>query len=286
MPADMTALAADLAAESAVTRALVAGLDEAGWHMPTPAARWDIADQVSHLAYFDEVTVRSAVDPAGFRADLAAAGNDVDPDTIAARFRDRTGAELLAWFEVARADLIATFAALDPRARLPWFGPAMSAASSLTARIMETWAHTQDIADALGVAREPTDRLRHVAHIGVGARAFSYAVRGKTPPAVEIRVELAGPDGTRWTWGPPEAENRVTGPALDFCLLVTQRRHRDDLALAIDGPAATEWMAIAQAFAGAAGPGRRPKRPAERRPAERRSAERRSAERERGSAGD
>ena len=155
---------------------------------------------------------------------------------------------------MARADLIATFAALDPRARLPWFGPAMSAASSLTARIMETWAHTQDIADALGVTREPTDRLRHVAHIGVGARAFSYAVHGKTPPAAEIRVELTGPDGTRWTWGPPEAENRVTGPALDFCLLVTQRRHRDDLALAIDGPAATEWMAIAQAFAGAAGP--------------------------------
>jgi uncharacterized protein (TIGR03084 family) len=264
MPADMTALAADLAAESAVTRALVAGLDEAGWHTPTPAAGWDIADQVSHLAYFDEVAVRSAVHPERFTAEFAAAEADggIDPDTIAARFRDRTGAELLAWFEVARADLIGTFAGLDPRARLPWFGPAMSAASSLTARIMETWAHTQDIADALGVTREPTDRLRHVAHIGVGARAFSYVVHGKTTPAVEIRVELTGPDGTAWTWGPPEAENRVTGPALDFCLLVTQRRHRDDLALAIDGPAAAEWMAIAQAFAGAAGPGRLPRRSA------------------------
>jgi len=142
---------------------------------------------------------------------------------------------------------------------LPWFGPAMSAASSLTARIMETWAHTQDIADALGVTREPTDRLRHVAHIGVGARAFSYAVHGKSVPAAEIRVELAGPDGAVWTWGPAEAENRVSGPALDFCLLVTQRRHRNDLSLAIEGPAAIEWMAIAQAFAGAAGTGRPPR---------------------------
>ncbi len=258
MPADMTALTADLAAESAVTRALVARLDEAGWHTPTPAVGWDIADQISHLAYFDEVTVSSATDPERFTAELAAAADTVDPDTIAARFRGRTGAQLLEWFDTARAELIGTFARLDPRARLPWFGPAMSAASSLTARIMETWAHTQDVADALGATRAPTARLRHVAHIGVGARTFSYAVRGKIPPEAPVRVELTGPDGDLWTWGPQDAEDRVTGPALDFCLLVTQRRHRDDLALAVEGPAAAEWMAIAQAFAGAPGPGRRP----------------------------
>jgi uncharacterized protein (TIGR03084 family) len=258
VPADMTALAADLAAESAVTRALVAVLDEAGWGTPTPAAGWDIGDQISHLAYFDEVTVQSATDPAGFTAALAAAGNTVDPDAIAERFRGLTGVQLLAWFDTARPDLLNTFKHLDPRARLPWFGPAMSAASSLTARIMETWAHTQDIADALGVTREPTGRLRHVAHIGVGARAFSYAVHGQALPDAPVRVELTGPDGAPWTWGPPDAADRVTGPALDFCLLVTQRRHRDDLALVIEGPAATEWMAIAQAFAGAAGTGRTP----------------------------
>ena len=260
MPVDMAALAADLAAETAVTRALVAGLDEAGWRTPTPAVGWDIADQISHLAYFDEVTVRSAVHPEQFKAELAAAEADggVNPDTIAARFRDRSGAQLLAWFEGARAQLLDTFSGLDPTLRLPWFGPAMSAASSLTARIMETWAHTQDIADALGVTREPTPRLRHVAHIGVGARAFSYAVHGKTPPPDPVRVELIAPEGALWTWGPEDAKDRVTGPALDFCLLVTQRRHRDDLALGIDGPAATEWMMIAQAFAGAAGTGRSP----------------------------
>ena len=261
MPVDMTALAADLAAESVVTRALVAGLDEAGWHTPTPAAGWDIADQISHLAYFDEVTVRSARDPEQFKAGLAEAeaSGGINPDTIAVRFRDQSGAQLLAWFDTARGELLNTFKNLDPRARLPWFGPAMSAASSLTARIMETWAHTQDIADALGVAREPTDRLRHVAHIGVGARAFSYAVHGKSVPAADIRVELTSPDGAVWTWGAAEAENRVTGPALDFCLLVTQRRHRNDLGLAIEGPAAIEWMAIAQAFAGATGTGRPPR---------------------------
>jgi uncharacterized protein (TIGR03084 family) len=260
MPVDMAALAADLAAESAVTRALVAGLDEAGWHTPTPAAGWDIADQIGHLAYFDEVAVRSAVHPGEFRAELAVALESMNPDAIAARYRDRAGAQMLAWFESARAGLLETFSKLDPRQRLPWFGPPMSAASSLTARIMETWAHTQDIADALGVTREPTSRLRHVAHIGVGARAYSYAARGKTPPEEPVRVELTAPDGTLWAWGPDGAPDRVTGTALDFCLLVTQRRHRDDLDLAVTGPSAQEWIAIAQAFAGPPGPGRPPTR--------------------------
>jgi uncharacterized protein (TIGR03084 family) len=264
MPADMTALVADLAAESAVTRALVAPLDEPGWHTPTPAAGWDIADQISHLAYFDEVTVRSALEPGRFRAELAEAqaSGGIDPDAIAVRFRDRSGAQLLHWFDTARAGLIGAFQDLDPRARLPWFGPAMSAASSLTARIMETWAHTQDIADALGVTREPTGRLRHVAHIGVGARAFSYAVHGKTPPQTPVRVELTGPDGTVWTWGPEDAANRVTGPALDFCLLVTRRRHPDDLDLEVTGDAARAWVGVAQAFAGPPGPDPRPRRAA------------------------
>ena len=61
-----------------------------------------------------------------------------------------------------------------------------------------------------------------------------------------------------WTWGPEDAADRVTGPAIDFCLLVTQRRHRDDVRLVADGPAADEWLGIAQAFAGPPGPGRRP----------------------------
>ncbi|MEU1276691.1 hypothetical protein [Streptomyces sp. NPDC005799] len=61
-----------------------------------------------------------------------------------------------------------------------------------------------------------------------------------------------------WIWGPPEAANRVSGPALDFWLLVTQRRHRDNLALTVSGETARQWLRIAQAFAGPPGPGRRP----------------------------
>jgi uncharacterized protein (TIGR03084 family) len=258
----MDALADDLAAESAVLRELLAPLPEEGWRSPTPAVGWSVADQVSHLAYFDDVAVQSATDPDGFQATLVQllATGTVDPDAIAVEFRDLSGAELLRWFDRSRAALLSAFRPLDPGLRVPWFGPAMSAASSLTARIMETWAHGQDVADTVGVTREPTDRLRHVAHIGVGARAYSYLVNGKEAPTTPIRVTLDGPSGDTWTWGPEDAVDTVTGPALDFCLAVTQRRHLDDISLVVEGPVATEWMSFAQAFAGPAGTGRKPGR--------------------------
>ena len=260
MPVSMDALADDLAAESAVLRGLLATLSEQDWRRDTPAAGWTIADQVSHLAYFDDVAVQSAVRPDEFEAEKKRMDDEggVNPDAIAERFRDVSGEAMLAWFDEARDRLLESFRPLDPKARVPWFGPAMSAASSLTARIMETWAHGQDVADTLGATREPTARLRHVAHIGVGARAFSYVANGRDVPEAPIRVELTAPDGDVWAWGPEDAPDRVTGPALDFCLAVTQRRHLDDVDLQVSGPVATEWMSFAQAFAGEAGTGRKP----------------------------
>ncbi|MFC4944457.1 TIGR03084 family metal-binding protein [Pseudonocardia sp. GCM10023141] len=254
MPVSMDALCTDLAAETAALRELLAPLDEQQWRLATPAPGWTIGDQVSHLAFFDDAAVQSALDPEAFRA---LAEREGAADGVAERFRDRSGAELLAWFDSTRARLIETFAALDPALRVPWFGPPMSAASSLTARIMETWAHGQDVADALGATREPTDRLRHVAHIGIGARPFSFMIHGREAPAEPIRVELTGPGGDIWAWGPAEADDRVTGPALDFCLVVTQRRHLGDTALQVTGAHAEAWMQIAQAFAGPPGTGRR-----------------------------
>ena len=260
MPADLPALLADLAAETEDLRAILDSLAEPDWQLPTPAPGWAIADQVSHLAYFDEVAVISATaaDAFGALLDSANAAGGVSPDAIAVQYRDRAGAQLLGWFGQTRRDLLRAFAGLDPAARVPWFGPPMSVASSLTARLMETWAHGQDIADTLGVQRVPTARLRHVAHIGVGARAFSYAAHSLRPPDTPVRVELTGPSGETWTWGPDDAADRVTGPALDFCLLVTQRRHPDDTAVTAIGKGAGQWLSIAQSFAGPPGPGRQP----------------------------
>lgn len=260
MPADLAPLIDDLAAETAVLDALLTGLDESQWQLPTPAEGWSIADQVSHLAFFDEAALLAATDPVRFRREtleLLEDGMDF-PDRVAALHRHRDGADLLAWFRAARRDLLAGFDGIDPATRLPWYGPDMGPASSLTARLMETWAHGQDVADTLGVQRTPSTRLRHVAHLGVRTIGFTYALRDLPAPAEPIRVELAAPDGDTWTWGPDGAADRVTGPALDFCLLVTQRRHRDDLNLTVTGDTATEWVSIAQAFAGVPGPGRSP----------------------------
>jgi uncharacterized protein (TIGR03084 family) len=259
MPADMNDLADDLAAETVVLRELVAGLNEAGWRQDTPAPGWTIADQISHLAHFDEAAIQSATRPREFTDELAQfLAEGVDADAIAERYRTVPPATLLDWFDTSRAELLKTFRALDPSVRVPWFGMHMSAVSSLTARLMETWAHGQDVADALGASREPTDRLRHVAHLGVAARPFSFAAHGLPIPEEKVRVELISPGRDMWLWGPPEAVNRVAGSALDFCLAVTQRRHLGDTSLIISGPVATEWMSIAQAFAGPPGQGRQP----------------------------
>jgi uncharacterized protein (TIGR03084 family) len=125
-----------------------------------------------------------------------------------------------------------------------------------TARFMETWAHSLDVHDALGATPEPTDRIRHVAHLGVRTRDFAFLSRGLDAPGEEFRVELTAPSGDLWAWGPVDAPQGVQGPALDFCRLVTQRIHRDDTALVAKGGDANTWLGIAQCFAGPPGEGR------------------------------
>jgi uncharacterized protein (TIGR03084 family) len=262
MAVDMAALTSDLAAETRDLDAMLAPLPGPDWDLPTPAAGWAIRDQVSHLAYFDEAATLAATDPGRFRQEverLTEAGAGFT-EVIARGHRHLAPAALRDWLGRARAGYLRVFAQLDPSARLPWYGPPMSAASSVTARLMETWAHGQDIADALGHRRVPTARLRHIAHLGVATMGFSFQVRGLPVPGQPVRVVLAAPAGEpAWTWGPPRAADRVEGDALDFCLLVTQRRHRADTALRATGPVADAWLDLAQAFAGPPGPGRAPR---------------------------
>jgi uncharacterized protein (TIGR03084 family) len=253
---EMHDICRDLADEHAALDAVVADIPPAAWTEPTPAPGWAVRDQISHLYYFDLTAAQAVTDPEAFSRGveaLLAASSDpsVEPG------RTLSPADLLERWRSGRADLLAVLEPLDPKQRIPWYGPAMSARSFATARLMETWAHGQDVVDALGADRPATDRLRHVAHIGVGARPFSYRTRGLEPPSSSVRVELEPPSGGEpWTWGEPDVPDQVRGPALDFCLVVTQRRHRDDTSLVVEGAAAAEWMSIAQAFAGPPGAGR------------------------------
>jgi uncharacterized protein (TIGR03084 family) len=252
---ELNPLVADLRAEGDEIDALVRDLPPDGWSRPTPADGWTVGHQIAHLAWTDERALLAATAPDEFTAEFtqfAGLANVVDSE--AARLAKRP--DLLSWWRESREKLAVALLGLPPGAKLPWYGPPMSAASMATARLMETWAHGQDVADALGVRRTPTARLRHVAHIGVRTRDFAYLNRGMTPPAEPFRVELHGPDGELWTWGPEDAAQRVTGPALDFCLLVTQRVHQADTAVVAVGEDATAWLTVAQAFAGPAGKGR------------------------------
>jgi uncharacterized protein (TIGR03084 family) len=243
----LTELLEDLRAERDELAAYVETADLA---LAVPAEPWDVRDTVSHLLVGDRKALLAATDPDGFAAEL--------PRVLA----DPTGF-MASWLEVGKGlekqdlldlwaegfeAMVQAFAATLPGVKIPWYGPPMSPASFSTARLMEYWAHGQDIVDALGATRTPTARLKHIAHLGVRTRGFSYAVRGLDVPPGEVRVSLKAPDGTTWEWG--TGDDAVEGSAEDFCLRVTQRRHRADTDLAATGPLADSWLDVAQCFAG------------------------------------
>ena len=259
----LDALLADLKAEGDLLWNAVAGLDEDGWRTPTPAAGWDVATQVAHLLWTDEVAVAAATDKEAWDALVMRAIEDPTGfvDASALEVARLSPPALLARWGNARTALTAALRDHPAGEKIPWFGPPMSPASMATARFMETWAHAHDVYEALGVEPETVrdrqaDRIRHVAHLGVRTRDFAYSVHRLEPPAEEFRIELKAPSGETWTWGPEGAAQTVSGSAYDFCLLVTQRVHREDTDLVAVGEDAERWLGIAQAFAGPPGEGR------------------------------
>ena len=260
---------ADLAALTQRLDDRVADLpdDATGWRLPTPAEGWDVAAQVAHLAWtdiaaataaravrgeqekaaWDAIVMVAIEDPTGFVDRSAAEGAAVPATELLAHWRDQRAGLAAALRELA---------AERPGEKMPWFGPPMSPVSMATARYMETWAHGLDVADALGLDPQDDDGVRHVCHIGARTRGFAFVTRGLEAPTAPFHVKLRLPSGATWTDGPEDAAQRVEGPAVDFARLVTQRRHRDDLALTATGAEADRWLDIAQAFAGPPGQGR------------------------------
>ncbi|MFJ4620038.1 TIGR03084 family metal-binding protein [Streptomyces sp. NPDC088812] len=259
--ADPTPVLDDLRAESDELDRLVAELTPTQWTLTTPAPGWTIAHQIAHLAWTDHSAHLAATDPEAFQilVEKALAAPNSFVDDGAEDGARLPPVELLSRWRDGRTALDRALREAPPGARFPWYGPPMSTASLATARLMETWAHSLDVSDALGVPRTPTDRIRHIAFLGFRTRDFAYGVHGLPAPTEPFHVKLVAPSGDHWTYGPEDAAQRVTGPALDFCLLVTQRAHRTDLALRAEGPDADRWLDIAQAFAGPPGGGRPPK---------------------------
>jgi uncharacterized protein (TIGR03084 family) len=251
----MKELCADLLAEYQQLADLCATLAPGQWHQPTGFYGWTPWDEVAHLLFFDETALQAASDAALFEADKASLARDFAAgEEISAMARRRFGhlegpALLAAWRRKHEA-LVAALAGMDAKARLPWYGPMMSARSFATARLMETWAHGQDIWDMLGRERPSGPGLRHITHLGVTTYGWTFVNRKRTVPQPAPYVELCSPGGETWAWGEPSEQHFVRGPALDFALLVTQRRHRADTCLIWGGESAEQWTQLAQCFAG------------------------------------
>jgi uncharacterized protein (TIGR03084 family) len=260
----LEAVLADLAAEGDQLDAWVADLPVQGWGVETTPEGWTIAHQVGHLAWTDEASVLAATDPEAFGAALTEAAGDPAGfvDSAADAWAAKPVPMLLDAWRSGRERLAEALRAVPEGEKVPWFGPPMSPTSMATARFMETWAHSHDVAEGLGHDVPRTDRVRHVCHLGVRTRGYAHVVRGEEAPTDPVHVALRSPGGETWTWGPEDAEDRVEGDAWDFALLVTRRRHRTDLDVHATGAAADHWLDVAQAFAGL--PGNDPKPLAER----------------------
>ena len=252
---DVTEVAADLVAEQESLDRIVSQLSDDQWNLATPSPRWTIGDQVGHLTYFDGSAALAVIDPDAFKTSIgelmtaAGDGDDgVDQFTMG-DFRPLTPAEKLAKWRENRRVLSDAAARLANDTRVPWYGPSMGAKSFLTARLMEAWAHGQDIVDTVGATRPATDRLRHIAQLGYITRKWTYLNRRAEAPEGDVRVELTSPSGTAWAWGESD-DALIAGDAVDFCLVVTQRRNVADTGLEVTGERALDWMSKAQAFAG------------------------------------
>lgn len=247
--------AEDFRAESRALAAILKDLDEAGFDRPTLFKGWTIDDVIGHLHLFNVAAAETLKGPEVFGRFIAPllagmkAGRSLR-DLQYPWLDGLRGRALYAAWKSTAEDLADAYAATDPKARVAWVGPEMSALSSITARQMETWAHGQEIFDALGLDRVDSDRIRNIAHLGVVTYGWSFRNRGQEAPAPAPHVVLTAPSGAVWTWNEPQDDNVVRGSAVEFAQVVTQVRALADTGLVATGGPAGDWMRIAQCFAG------------------------------------
>jgi len=253
-------ICSDLRDEYEELDVLVNSCSEHEWRQATPFYSWSIYDEIAHLCYTDSNTLLAMEDAEVFKvhARKLVAWMEKENRLMEFTYEDMGKPSLAGlldrWREV-RKQLLQRAQMHRPKERFPWYGPSMSTQSLMTARIMEVWAHGQDIYDTLKITRRNNDSIRHIAHLGVLTYQWSFINDQQEPPKESPYIELTAPSGELWRWGDISTEDYVKGPAVDFCLLVTRRRHLQDLALEYRGMAARAWLQIAQCFAGPPEPG-------------------------------
>lgn len=245
----------DFRDESRALHALLKAQPESFFEQPTQFKGWAANDVLQHLAYWNLMADKQLIDEGGLLAVLGVIrkhprglrGHESD------HFEGLLGHRLLEHWRVGFEAVAERFSQADPRQRLKWSGPDMSARSSMTARLMETWAHGMALYDALGVVRQDHDRIQNIVILGVNTYGWTFRNRGLEVPMPMPWVRLTAPSGEVWTYGQPQdadAAGQVSGSATAFCQVVTQTRNWQDVNLEVQGPNATAWMRQAQCFAG------------------------------------
>ncbi|RPF20810.1 maleylpyruvate isomerase family mycothiol-dependent enzyme [Myceligenerans xiligouense] len=249
-------------AEAAVFRDLAASAPAADWDLVTPADPWTIKDQVAHLTFIFDLAAAAAADPEKFRAMTAPVGEkgfDAAVNAVLARYNQGPKETMLEAFDRQTASVTGALGAQDPDGVVPWLVNPLPPHILTTAGMIELFAHGQDIADARGVEVPRTDRVAYLLPFIHRTIPFGYETRGLEPPARAFRFAVELPGGDPFQVGPEDAPNVVCGAAVDLALLATRRRHPDDLSLHASGPDAADYLEVAQAYRGPAGPGRSPR---------------------------
>jgi uncharacterized protein (TIGR03084 family) len=247
----MLAEAADLRAEAEDFHALLSTLDEQTWWQPTPFKGWSVFDVVAHLHHGDNAARLAVTDPPGFQRFLLNRRAKPPPAQEREKVETRDPRELLTGWRTTLQEFSEEVGAMPPDARVAWVGPPMGVRTFVAARLMEVWAHAQDVYDLLRRPRVHHDRIRAIAELGVRTFGFTFTNRGQKPPETKPHVRLTAPSGATWEWNPASETDRINGSAVEFCHVVTQGRNIRDTGLEVAGDAATRWMEIAQCFAGA-----------------------------------
>lgn len=246
--------AKDFRDESEALYALLSPLPDDAFNQQTAFKGWTINNVLGHLHVWNWAADLALKDGDGFMDFLKSASAHISRGSVNAFERDwLDGLEGHALLEAWREFYLETaerFGAADPSMRVKWAGPDMSVRSSITARLMETWAHGQEVYDQCGVLRQNADRIRNVVVLGVNTYGWTFKTRGEMAPEPMPHVKLTAPSGDVWTYGEASEIELIEGAAEEFCQVVTQTRNIADTKLHVVGPHATRWMSIAQCFAG------------------------------------
>ena len=250
----MYQLANDFKEECDSLYLLLQELDDDTFLCKTQFKNWNISNVIGHLHMWNWAAFQSLTNEEVFRnffKKLAQKLQNSDFKTVETEWLDgRRNKSLLHEWYAFSLELSNRYSSEDPKKRVPWAGPEMSVRSSATARLMETWAHGQEVYDLLGVERVVTDRIKHIAVLGVNTFGWAFRVNKFEVPDEQPYVSLAAPSGAAWSWGDPLAGSCVKGSAVEFCQVVTQVRNISDTSLEITGNSAKKWMDLAQCFAG------------------------------------